>query len=567
MWSHPLETIDLLLVLYSSRSPSWQTIAPNQPTRSGENRLHIAARTKIRSHQHNQNQWNTLLGVTNRTGLEGQNSIEPRADYRREHPSRRTSLASENESSGYHDTMTSPSEQLTREMVEYSISDRNNISSNVKDNIQTPKNAPIDTAPNVNGRDITNKDFEMAAKSHPPNEKASDLVSHDPRLRTSVKQKPALLSTLCDFVLEVSPKHSDAPLPDNSSDMALTFPGLDRAVEDLSCIPSDMSPKIDHTSVVILLVYKPEDAGRAYDLRGFLTDRVSNSTLVLNQPIELNSKEKKDENWKAGNWRKFESYLEKSVCVLICDKKCPINKMGDLAKMVEHDNVLCWQVNLTVMNDGPLETVRIFPLGHAIAIAEDCFLNEPDNVVYILRWIKKRAKLPHSAMALVLPPNILTTIKYQTNLSTFEETKRKFIQLTSILQELIALAAGNHDSNDLPSMGFTVPTPTWNEVYSSHLQEMAQVPQLEQKKRDRAMSDDFLRYFGAWALMHLANHRRFMGFLTDTKPQDNEHVSCVPVQSERTNICRSVSVTVNRSWKLTRRAQGEGNIRGREAAI
>lgn len=74
-------------------------------------------------------------------------------------------------------------------------------------------------------------------------------------------------------------------------------------------------------------------------------------------------------------------------------------------------------------------------------------------------------------------------------------------------------------------LGFSVLLRKWDVVYPTISLTTRQLPAIEQKHRDEAMSDAFLKYFGAWAILHLTHHRQFIGLLAELKPPGNEHVS------------------------------------------
>lgn len=396
--------------------------------------------------------------------------------------------------------------------------------------------------------------FNDQADSHTKGKELKALVALS--VSKNSTDNHAKSNTSCDEKInnhytEDSPSHrpnvGDMDIAKNRQDATGIngFPILSRNLRELSALPYSRISTIDYNDVRVLIVCNEADHEQAKNVQSLFARQNSDTDGVLLQPVETRLTDQDD-----ANWRKFKLYLKTSVCVLLCGSACPINRFDGLGKMIEHDNLLCWQVDLA-SREMVLKATRLFPVGYAVAISQDCYLNEPDHVIYILRWLKKRVQQGSSPVKLLLPPNILTTIQEHAVLSSYSETQQLFLQLAAVIEELFTVST-KPNARHVYDMGFSIMLPQWEDVYTIS-PNMGYVPPIEQRKRDRVMSDAFLNYFGTWALQNLTNYRRFMGFLLATKPQGNEHVSYYTFHrpSRNANLARFDSVIAKRSWSLT----------------
>lgn len=515
-----------MLVMYSCRSRSWGGIATHHQTRSGEVRLNIAYRNKFKIPQLDSTprlpETHATRQNTNQSAIEDgdTNMTDTPTDFRREPRSRRASVASNSSSRAYEDIMKSPSEQLTREMAEHALDARSQRASNAADK-------PV--RPSISLKNITsdirqNREDVAMAMTASPKELSNAPTPTDPRPRPRpltdprkesldhrVMPSPTNNQARIDAILEQS--NTSATNSPREGDMT---PCLDRRLADLSRV-SRANPSTDQRDVRVLLVHRQEDLKKAKEVQEWLRQQVPERSQVKTQAADIKLTDE-DEAWKH-----FRSPTKKT-CVLICDENCPVYRFDGLAKAVfDHDKVLCWQIDLRATDQKPLKTTRMFPTGWAMAITQDCFLIEPDDVMYILKWLKLRVEQPFSSSMLMLPPNIGGAIQEQAVLCSQPETKSKYLQLLILIQELIGLSETRTDG--LEELGFSVILPRWEDVYPDSVAVSNAVPAIEQKARDRTMSDEFLKYFGAWAMRNITKHRRFMGFTIKDKPPNNEHVS------------------------------------------
>lgn len=522
---HPDHLTDLMLILYSCRSPSWGSLATHQRTRTGELRLNIAFRNKFKLPlvDSTQQDAHPMRQNTDRSVVEDRDAIMTDAtnDFLREPRSRRASIVSNASSRTHDDMMKSPSEQLTREMADYGLGTRSRRASNATDKAVRPS-VSLESIPSDarQGRE----DIVMT-KTASPKVLNQPLASTDPRTWAAVDHRKESLdhrtvpSSADDQARKDTPaRQSNTSTPSTPSEVDLS-PCLDRRLEEFSQIPGSNSSRDTQKNIRALIVHKQEDLKTAQEIREWLARQVPDEDQAKIQSADAAMIVQNHETWK-----KFKSNMNSSICVLICDVSCPIYRFDGLGKaIVDHNNVLCWQVDLRATDNKPFKTTRMFPAGWAMAIAQDCFLVEPDNVMYILKWLKKRVEQPFSASMLMLPPNIGSAVQEQALISSSSETKKKFLQLAALIQELIGLSGTRTDR--LEDLGFSVILPRWGDVYSDAVPVSNQVSAAEQKPRDRTMSDEFFKYFGAWAMKSLTKHRGFMGFTMGLKPQNNEHVS------------------------------------------
>lgn len=397
---------------------------------------------------------------------------------------RRASLLS-NSSVNLHDDITkSLSDQLAREMADYNLDARSRRNSDSFDH----------TASGETVQKTASKD-SRSFKVHPQSTLAADVS--DP-----VQHDPSELATASPELLQLNVNGH-----------------LDRNIGQLSQLPKPIPSRVDRNDIKVLIVHHPRYALRASAIQEWLSAQIE----IAGQVITQSTQKGLDDN-DYPNWSTFKSWLRSSACVLICDSPRLATRTDGFAKLLEYDSIVCWQIDLEDERPSPLKTVRVFPTGIAMALTHQCFLVEPSSTILVLQWFKHQAEKPYSASRLILPPNITTEIQEQALLSLRPEIKRCYLDLISLVQELIVLSKRQGD--DPLDLGFRLLLPRWEQVYpKTDPTVVGQLTAVEQNHRDVEMSDAFNKYFGAWAVLNLSRHRRFMGVLTAMKPKGHEHVS------------------------------------------
>lgn len=513
-----------MLVLYSCRSRSWTGISTHQQTRSGDIRLNVAFRNKFKQlplHSIQQEPPAPRQDI-DRHVFEDRDAdmTDTRTDFRREPRSRRASVVSNSSSRAYEDAIMSPSEQLTREMADHALSARSRQASNATDRPVRPS-VSLKAVPRDARQEREDVIMAMTAS---PKELISPVMGTDPRARTiDPRREPSANRTISSpvshqtrkdtIVEQLDTSATNSPIQDDTNHC------LDRPLKELSQRSGSDPSKEFRSNIRILLIYKEEDIRKAQEVQEWLAKQVVDSNQVQIQPVSTAL----DDTHEA--WKNFKlSAVKNKTCVLVCDVSCPIYRFDSLGKlMVHNDNVICWQVDLKDTDNQPLTTTRLFPTGWAMALTHDCFLMGPDDAKYALKWLKKRVEKTLPASVLMLPPHISSAIQEQALVSSLPETKTLFLELAALIQQLIALSETQLDG--LGTLGFTVILPRWEDVYSDNVPISNQLSAVEQKLRDKTMSDEFLKYFGAWAMRNLTKHRGFVGLTMDEKPKNNEHVS------------------------------------------
>lgn len=477
---HPSENI--MLILYSCRSPSWQNFQALQSTRSGEVRLQIVSRNKIQIPQ---------ADATN-------DQLDTRSsDQRVRRPSPITG------------TTRSPSERLTQDLVGSSVRARNRRNSESFEP-QYRLSVFTDSADQI--RDNVNNPTGLATRE----DSLSTIPSKDSRSFSPRGQSTSFENTPLrarNNTLSAETSSGQVIQTDNISG------SLDRDAQQLALLPKSTPSTIDRNDIRIILFHHKERSLKARAIQAWLLAQTLDKDHVLLQSTNVGP----GKDYKI--WTTYKSYVKNSACVLICDSLRLVTEIPGLSKLLESDNLTCWLVDLKNDKDQSLiKTQRLFPAGIAMAVTQKCFLLEPSSTIVLLRWLKYTAKTPYSASRLVLPPNITTVIQQQALLSRDEEIKNQFLELLVLLQDFAILSeTQGHDPLDL---GFRVLPTKWEEVYPARIKRSPNdLCELERGKREQSMADEFGKYFDAWAILNLTHHRRFIAIITSTKPSEHQHVS------------------------------------------
>jgi len=528
LWEHPDK--DLMLVLYSCKSPSWQTLG-QKPVRRGEPRLHIAFRRKfqepgpsvetlarivergirieeeleargrearIRSQTSEQRDASRRRGRSpsrSRTG-----TVDPRRDVRRARSISRPPSETDGERDEHEDTnrgWTSSQPAMTSLPPVRSVAPPKDTP--LSPGVQLLRELQITMSPQYDG---TVSDDAMNISPISPQRSDAQALRSDITLTAS--SAPPTVTT---------------NIPDGTMNTTNTrFVGLDRNLKDLSWLSN--SSIVDNSSVFVILVHKLSDSGRIQQLKSWLMEEGLPSSHIFDKSI-------------SGQWAEFCRQIANSVCVMLFDKRYPVINLDGLAKWLERDNLLCWEVDYLAVGDVPFQTTRLFPRGIAMAIPEGCFIHEPSATLSVLKWFKAKVSKPCPSSKLMIPPTISFVLQEQAILARKESNKNQYLDIAKLLLETNEINDSKYDASDSGldeehGLEFSVLQPTWTEVYKDIPQTDERLSAIEAKERDINKDDRLLQYFGAWAARHLKDHRRFITFTINDemgqKPKDVEHV-------------------------------------------
>ena len=208
----------------------------------------------------------------------------------------------------------------------------------------------------------------------------------------------------------------------------------------------------------------------------------------------------------------------------------------------------------------------MFPQGIALTICEACFVNEPQKVLDILKWLKYHHILHarSSSALLMLPPAIKRVLLEQAGLAQKRETTRLFIDIASLIEDfdaafttsiMDASDSGIGSPEDFEPRKFTLINTGWAQVYKN-IQQTGSLSTVEQREMDNSKEELLFLYFSAWAVRHLEHYRRFVGIrYSNSRLKDANHV--------RFMNARDFIRTAVKSGQDKERATAEGRTQDR----
>ncbi|KAJ9653226.1 hypothetical protein H2198_007584 [Neophaeococcomyces mojaviensis] len=504
IWNHPYE--DLMLVLYSCRSPDWKDLGEAAP-RAGSKRLQILIRQKFHELKHDQRRGaleNSTRGVSPYKGNETPRSpVCDRGDRERF----QYSPPLVNSRSRRMSTISNPGPS---DGVYYgSRSRRSSIASNTSHYCNTPL---------------------MSTVSKSPSDQLAQNLNH----AINTEQGGAGATTGDDNgnngdvepVTGATGDHVSAHL------IATSFSGFDRDLAGLTTPPIKLSERYNKNDIWILFAYTSNSTRKIQLVKQWLVTQGFPSDHILDKSS-------------SGSWMIFTKQLtQRSVGVIILDQGYEFYRLSDLGRFLENNNLLCWQADFSLTSDVPLPMTRLFTYGTAIVICEGSLLEEPERVFKILKWFKKAVAAAPSTK-LMLPPNIRTTLQDQAVLTRKPEVSKLFLNITFIIEQLITSSMSSIKSpGALPtsldydsgvellspsdqfdsSLSSTVIMPLWTAVYKNILESANTLPASEQRDRAENMDKAMVSYFAAWAQRHITEYRSFIAIVIGGKKEGHGHV-------------------------------------------
>lgn len=557
-----------MLVLYSCKSPSWQSLG-QKPIRQGEPRLHIAFRRKF-------HEPGPLVETLARIVEQGKR-IEEEAEARGREARVRSQTIEQRDISRRRGRSSSRSRPETVDPRREARRARS--ASRPRLNTAGERDERDDTNRGRTSRRPSMASVPAVRSAAPPSD---TLQSPGVQLLRELQMtmSPQYDGTMSDDTMNVSPRSphnpgaelsrpntaltgSDAPPTANTMNTTTAaadtlFAGLDRSLKDLSWSP-DLS-KVDKGSVFVILAHKLSKSDRVQQLKSWLVKEGLPSSHVFDKSI-------------SGHWADFCRHIENSVCVVLFDKHYPVINLDGLAKWLERENLICWKLNYLAMADTPLQTTRLFPRGTALAISEGCFVHEPSATLSVLKWFKAKVSKPYPSSRLVIPPSISFVLPEQAILARKETNKNQFLDIAKLLHEMDELNNSKTDTSDSGlgeenSLEFSVLRPAWTEVYKDIPQSDEKLSAIETKERDIERDDKLLQYFGAWAARHLEDHRRFIAFTINDemgkKPKHIEHVRLQLIKGFADNKLGKPKASSSRA-KEKDRARDQSRVRSASA--
>ncbi|KAK5949744.1 hypothetical protein OHC33_009133 [Knufia fluminis] len=540
LWEHPDE--DIMLILYSCRSLSWRDVG-QKPVRNGESRLHIAFRRKL---QEPGPSMETLARIVEQGArIEEEEQARGREAQRRAQTSEQRDASRRGRSSSRRRVETvNPRREARRPR---STSRRRSKDADERrgsdDRGRTSRRASIASAAPVRPH-IESRAQPTGTLPSPALQSPSVQLLHD----LQMSMTPQLDGGTSDDAMEVdvqSPQnHNPEPSKTTTSSTVSTdatkttvalkatttttgtittpstetpFAGLERGLEDFSWSPD--LPKVDKSRIFVMLAYKQVEPERVSHLTSWLISTGLPSDQIFDKSV-------------SGDWAKLSRRIEDSVCVILFDRLYPFIILDGLAKWLERENLICWEIDYRAKGDTPLQMTKLFPRGRAIAISEGCFIHEPSATLSVLKWFKAKASVPVSSSKLMTPPGISFILQEQAVLARKESSKNQYLDMARLLQQMSDMNdhtdASDSGFGEVNSLNFSVVKPTWSEVYKDIPESDEKLSAIEAKERDEEKDDKLLQYFAAWAARHTEDHRRFIALIMDNnmgkKPKNIEHV-------------------------------------------
>lgn len=261
---------------------------------------------------------------------------------------------------------------------------------------------------------------------------------------------------------------------------------------------------MDESRMFVLLAFKDTSSPRMENLRLWL----------------VSQRVPQDQIWDRGtqrNWSQFVKKLPLAFCIIIFDKNFPISRLQSLAKQIyENDNLVCWKLEYQDENVHSLAMHYLFPNGHALTISEASYVNDPDNVLRILMWLKAWTVNPYARCLLILPPMITEVMLQQARMAKGCITKKSFNELASLTEELLSDAlptliydSGNEGPTDSRRSKLSVIQSYWDSVYQDMVQDET-LSTIEQRRKDEEKEKRLLSYFSTKTMSYyLPSYRHF----------------------------------------------------------